>query len=74
VHRESSDESVGVTVVANGVKWIAKSALQPIGRPVPIRVWAVQSISGDTITENGDAIRMMTRPPDEYFMAMFPQD
>jgi Transposase IS4 len=74
VHREAIDESVGVTVVANSVEWIAKRALQPIGRPVPGRVWAVQSVSGDTITENGDDIRMMTRSPYEYFMDMFPQD
>jgi hypothetical protein len=74
VHCAASDESVGVTVVATGVEWIAKTALQPIGRPVPRRVWAVQSLSGDTITENGGAIRMMTRSSYEYFMAMFPQD
>jgi hypothetical protein len=46
VHCAASDESVGVTVVATGVEWIAKTALQPIGRPVPRRVWAVQSLSG----------------------------
>jgi Transposase IS4 len=37
-------------------------------------MWAVQSLSGDTITENGDDIRMMTRSPYEYYKAIFPQD
>jgi hypothetical protein len=74
VHRLENDESVDVTVVANGVKWIAKTALQPIGRPVHRRLWAVKSLSGDKITENGDAIRMMARSPYKYFMAMVPQD
>jgi hypothetical protein len=61
VHHEENDKSVDVTVVVNGVEWIEKTALQTIGRPVPCRVWAVQSLSGDTITDNGDSIRMMTR-------------
>jgi hypothetical protein len=74
VHREAIDESVGVTVVANGVEWIAKTTSQPIGRPVSSRVWAVQTLPGDTNTENGDAIRLITQSPYEYFMAMFPQD
>jgi hypothetical protein len=61
VHHEENDKSVDVTVVVNGVEWIEKTALQTIGRPVPRRVWGVQSLSGDTIADNGDSIRMMTR-------------
>jgi hypothetical protein len=74
VNCEESDESAELTVVANGVEWITMMSLQPIGRPIPRMVWAVQTLSGDNNMENGDAIRMMTRSPYKCFMAMFPQD
>jgi Transposase IS4 len=46
--------------------------LEDIAGPVHRRTWSVQSVTGDTIAENCDAISRLPRSAYDYFMAMFP--
>lgn len=59
----------------HGYRWTQERVTSPVGGSLPRQMWSVRTLTGDHISEGGDAVGPgRTREAVDYFLAVFPAD